>query len=370
MHPHHDDPFYRPERRIRHLQMASLLTTSFSPSGEARDLVIACRGSVSEGLGHLYRAQTFALQAQKRHRVAVVARTDAEFSSIFDGLEHPVVLAADDEELALLVCQQPRDVVVFDMVDIDGSAFADIRRKIPVAASISPVFRHAAETDLFFTRGNPPAGLIGPSVFAGLDYTILNSRCEPIPDPRFQSAVAQSVLPIMISFGGADADNHSRLVLEVLREVDRPLLLWIMLGDGYLHSHDELIEAIRMSKRHEIILARTNRSMWSVAANCALAVLSSGLSTIEAIYAGLPVISMHRLNDPSRQIETAYDRLCVSGGSFADGSFWQLKPLIEALYDDRGRLTAMRNSQSHLIDGRGTERVLQAIEDHLAARRA
>ncbi len=180
----------------------------------------------------------------------------------------------------------------------------------------------------------------------------------------------QTVLPIMISFGGSDADNHSRLVLEVLREVDRPLLLWIMLGDGYLHSHDELVDAIRMSRRHEIILARTNRSMWSVASNCALAVLSSGLSTIEAIYAGLPVISMHRLNDPSRQIETAYDRLCVSGGSFADGSFRKLKALIEALYDDRGRLAAMRSEQSGLIDGRGTERVLQAIEDHLAARRA
>jgi spore coat polysaccharide biosynthesis predicted glycosyltransferase SpsG len=174
----------------------------------------------------------------------------------------------------------------------------------------------------------------------------------------------------MISFGGADADNHSRLALEVLREVDRPLLLWIMLGDGYVHSHDELVDAIRETKRHEIILARTNRSMWTVAGNCALAVLSSGLSTIEAIYAGLPVVSMHRLNDPSRLIRTSYDSNCIDGGHFTDGSYRRLRGVIEELYDNRDRLLEIRQGQHGLIDGKGAERVLAIMEGVLSGQGA
>jgi len=335
------------------------------PEREKWRIVVACRGSVTEGLGHLYRAQSFAALAQMRHDVLVVARTEPDFASIFDGLSCSVVLAANDDEMAFQTAAFRPDLLVIDMVDVSDLAFDAMREVAPLAASISPVFRMAGQLDLFFTRGAAPEGLTGPRIFAGLDYTILNRRCVPIDDNRFLAAVGQQALPIMISFGGADSDNHSRLALEVLRDVDRPLLLWIMLGDGYLHSHDELVDAIRQTKRHEIILARTNRSMWTVAGNCALAVLSSGLSTIEAIYAGLPVVAMHRLNDPSRLIRTSYDGNCIDGGQFADGSFRRLRTIVEELYDDRNRLLEIRKEQHGLIDGKGAERVLAIMEEYL-----
>lgn len=329
-------------------------------------LVIACRGSLEEGLGHLYRAATFARAASAQHDVTVVARTSADFAHIFEAAGGRLVLAENDADVAGQVVAAGGDVAVLDMVRLDAPAFDRIRERYDTVASISPVFQHADRTDLFFTRSNNTAHLNGPVVYSGLDYAIINAHCRPIVDAQFDSALQQAALPVMVSFGGADADNHSRLIVETLSEVRQPLLLWLMLGDGYLHSHDELVDALRHEKHHEIIMARTNRSMWSVAANCAVGILSSGMSTIEAIYAGLPVVSILRANDPAHQLQTDYGRMCLDGGGFPDGSFRQVAGLIEDLAENRDRLRRMRARQRGLIDGKAPQRILEVLESRHA----
>lgn len=329
-------------------------------------LVIACRGSLEEGLGHLYRAASFAGAASARHDTLIVARADPVLAHIFDGAGGRLVTVRDDDALADAVVASGANTAVFDMVRIADPAFRRVRDVVPVIASISPVFSHAAETDLFFTRAARADHIKGPEIFTGLDYAIINAHCRPISDAQFETAIAHTALPIMVSFGGADADNHSRLVVETLRAVQRPLLLWLMLGDAYRHSHDDLVETLKSEQRHEIIMARTNRSMWSVAANCAVGILSSGMSTIEAIYAGLPVISVIRANDPSNQVGTDYGRMCLDGGAFADGSYRRIADLVENLAENRDRLARMRERQRGLIDGKASERVLAVLESRHA----
>lgn len=330
-------------------------------------IAVLCRGSVREGLGHLYRSFSFAQTTEDVAEVRVFAIADSLFASVFHGLRTPPVLASQEDEVINRMIAFSPDVVVTDLVELSDGSFERVRRSCRLLASISPVFRHAARTDLFFTRGHPPAGLSGPRVYSGLPYAILNARCRPIAPDRFSEVASDSVLSVMVSFGGADADNHSRAVLEMLRDIERPLLIWVMLGNGYPHSQDELANTVRGIPRHEIIVARTNRSMWSVASNCALAILSSGLSTLEAIYAGLPVISMHRLNDPAREVVTEYDHLCLDGGRFDDSSHTRLKGIVEDLYDNRHRLQRMRSVQHGLLDGKGAERVRNRILDHARA---
>lgn len=326
---------------------------------------IACRGSVAEGLGHLFRAYSFARIAQAQHDIDVFVLADPGFAQIFSDISADVRFVADETELAQAVARSTADAVVLDMLDIGDDAFNAIRKTSAVVATISPIFRLAEATDLYFTRGKPPVSLRGPRIFAGLDYAILNHFCKPIPDEQYEYALSSPALPLMVSFGGADADNHTRLVLETLRDVESPLLIWLMLGDGYLHSHDDLVEAIRATSHHEIILARTNRSMWQVARNCALAIVTSGMSTLEAIFAGLPVISIKRSAESAMAIETDYDSLILPGGDFNDGSYRSIKDIVSALILDRSRLVKMRRNQQNLIDGLGGVRVVDAIERHV-----
>ncbi|MEP3439260.1 MAG: hypothetical protein ABJN75_21125 [Hoeflea sp.] len=328
-------------------------------------MAILCRGSQSHGLGHLYRAASFAHVANRSHEIAIVAVADEEFLPVFGELETRTTMVSSDSEAAAIVSAGRFDVCVCDCIALSTAAFTAIRTNTPTVASISPVFEHADRTDLFFTRSSDVNGIQGPKIFAGLAYAIINSQCRPIADSQHETALAHPSLSVMLSFGGADSDNHSGLMVELLRDVKMPLLLWIMLGDGYSHSHDTLVSRLSTIRRHEIILARTNRSMWSVAANCAVGILSSGMSTIEAIYAGLPVISVRRSGDPSAGIATEYDALCINGGQFFDGSYMGIKDTIEELSSCRDTLRALRQRQKGLIDNKGAQRVLEAIESHV-----
>jgi spore coat polysaccharide biosynthesis predicted glycosyltransferase SpsG len=331
---------------------------------------IICRGSPAEGLGHLFRAASFAETAAASHAVEIIAIADEVFRPILATSGASLIFAKSDEQAAEHALARPADATVFDLVDADDSAFRAMRAASSVTASISPVFRHGRDVDLFFTRGSPPHGLEnGPVIHAGLDFAIINRHCRPIGEAAFAAATVQTPLPVMISFGGADAENHSRLMAEALGAVGTPLLLWLMLGDGYQHSHDELVSSLRAIPHHEIILARTNRSMWSVAANCAVGILTSGMSTLEAVYAGLPVISVRRANDPANDVRAAYEDACLDGGSFIDGTFQRAIDIVTALESDRSKLTDLRRAASGLIDGKGAGRVLSAIEAFADARR-
>lgn len=333
-------------------------------------MAILCRGSQSHGLGHLYRAASFAAVAALTHDVVVIAIADEEFLPIFDGLEARTIMVSSDSQAAALLSDGGFSACVCDCVSLEAAAFTAIRNATPTVASISPVFEHADATDLFFTRSSNVEGINGPRIFSGLAYAIINSKCRPITDNQHETALSHPSLPVMLSFGGADSENHSGLMVELLRDAKTPLLLWIMLGDGYSHSHDTLVSRLSTIRRHEIILARTNRSMWSVAANCAVGILSSGMSTIEAIYAGLPVVSVRRSGDPSAGIATEYDALCIDGGQFSDGSYARIRNIIEDLSADRDRLKTLRRRQKGLIDNLGAHRVLTAIEDHVSERAA
>ena len=62
--------------------------------------------------------------------------------------------------------------------------------------------------------------------------------------------------------------------------------------EGYNHSYQSLVDVINRNNRHEIILAKTNRSMWEILSNCNVAILAGGLMLVESIYAGLPSINI------------------------------------------------------------------------------
>lgn len=317
-----------------------------------------------EGLGHLYRAYSFARVASATHEVDVAVLADRAFAPIFSDLGASVSFVASESEFAVAMTAKDYDAAILDMVELGDAAFRDIRRASRVVASISPVFRHAEKLDLLFSRGSLPS-LEGPAVYAGLPYAIVNAFCEPIPDELFHHAVAAKALPVMVSFGGGDADNHTRLVLEALRDVEEQLLIWLMLGDGYMHSQDELVATGQAGQRHEIVLARTNRSMWRIAANCAVAILTGGMSSLEATYAGLPVISVRRGFANSIQVGADYDRATIDGGAIADGSYVRIKTIVSDICRNRDRLLRMRESQRGLVDGFGAQRIIELIERHV-----
>jgi spore coat polysaccharide biosynthesis predicted glycosyltransferase SpsG len=333
---------------------------------------ILCRGSSREGLGHLLRARTFARYARRRHEVAIMAIVEPGLESVFEDMAGDVTFARSDAELAGHIGRTSPDAICFDTVWIDPDVFAVARARRCVTVSLSPVFDHMDQVDILFTRSKRYPMLPGVSVFAGLQYAIFSEHCMVIGDAPYRANLSLQDLPIAVCMGGSDAANKTLRVIRALTAMPMRSTIWVLLGEGYAHSYNSLVEQVRGSTTHEVILAKTNRSMWRIMNQCAVAVLAGGLTTIESVYAGLPSINLFERQEHVDAMATdLFDAgVCLNGGLFSEESLLTLVTEMDALDRNRDRLWEMHTRSHGILDRHGSERVLREIENACVAKKS
>jgi spore coat polysaccharide biosynthesis predicted glycosyltransferase SpsG len=297
--------------------------------------------------------------------VSVVVIGGHFVSNLLDGfgIDFNVVLSA--AHVVSIATEFYPDVVVFDLLDIDEPTFGALTHEA-LSVSLSPVFTHLENVDVLFHRTrviDPAWARFGerPQIRSGLKYAVLGEECQRIPTSVFREAMTRERLSVAVSMGGTDAANKTLRVLEALRENGSRLLLWVLLGEGYEHSYHDLVDCAQAA-RHEVILAKTNDSMWHILRTCAVAVLAGGTTTYQAVYAGLPSINLLERDEQYFLLGELVEEgavLCVGTGF--ETALQQLNGMIQLLGDDRARLAAMHECSDGLIDGRGASRIAQEI---------
>jgi spore coat polysaccharide biosynthesis predicted glycosyltransferase SpsG len=327
-------------------------------------LQIICRGSKQQGLGHLFRTRTFARAAEAAgHDVHVVAIIEEELESILDELTCPVAFVRRDGETVSCVEAVGPEVLLFDLTGIEEATFESLRGLAPLTVSLSPVFAQMDRVDALFTRVANTPPIAGVRIYSGMQYAVFGDQCAPIDDATYERALASPALPIAVCMGGADAANKTLQVVQAVVELEAPIVLWVLLGEGYVHSYSALVTAVRAARRHEVILAKTNRSMWQVMGNCALAVLAGGLTTVEAVYAGLPSINLFERQEHWEQMRELLDRgICVDGGYFSEESLVQMTQVLRSLSYDRRKLRLMHQQMRGKVDREGSGRILAELQ--------
>jgi spore coat polysaccharide biosynthesis predicted glycosyltransferase SpsG len=336
-----------------------------------RRLLFCCRGSTQDGLGHVIRTRAVIDRLPADcHAELVVLGSDRCAAPLLDGLAIPWSIEADDAAVAERARALDPGIVMLDTMTLDAGVFdavADGR----VTVSLSPIFDHLDRVDLTFSRtryahdGSVPDA---PNRRHGLQYAIVRGDCSRIDTETYERHLAESPMALAISMGGADAANRTLHVLEALRDVAAPMTFWVLLGEGYAHSYNALVEAVKRDHRHEVILAKTNQSMWRILRNCSLAILAGGVTTYEAAYAGLPSINLLDTESHSFLVQELVERgAALIGGAIDAGDGAALRAEVDRLERDRGRLLAMHRACQELIDGRGADRVLDEVFRHAAA---
>lgn len=333
-------------------------------------LQIICRGSTEDGLGHLFRVRTFAKTAQKLHDVEIIAIVQESLERILDDLACTVHFVRTDQDVLRFVNHSEADVLLFDLTRVDKGVFLAATERPLLTASLSPVFEHTEQIDILFTRSAKVPKILGVQIFGGLKYAVFSEHCLVIGDVPYQHNLALPNLPIAVCMGGADAANKTLTVLQALMKFESESMIWVLLGEGYLHSYNALVECTRGDNRHEVILAKTNRSMWRIMSNCAVAILAGGLTTIEAIYAGLPTVNLFESQEHIDVMGTELFELgvCMNGGLFSDESLKTMMDILRDLNSNRDRLWEMHKRSKGLVDAMGSERVLHELERQLGAR--
>ena len=328
---------------------------------------IICRGSVKHGLGHLFRTRTFFKEAIGKNEVQVIAIVEKELESVFWELRENTLFVRDEEKVVDLVKEYTPEVLIFDLTEITDFVFNEVKTFAKVTASISPVFNQINAIDILFTRTKFNNNYDNVITYGGLEYSIFNEYCTPINSITYKRNLKRPHLPIAISMGGTDSPNKTLKIIEALEDFPYEITLWVALGEGYAHSYTNLVRAINKNKKHEIILAKANKSTWDILGNSVLAILAGGLTTIEAVHAGLPSINIF---EKKEHLEATSKELfeigaLINGHYFSEESIKQMKSKIMYLYKNRDELLKIRRKTKGAVDKNGSKRVLKILKNYL-----
>ena len=163
---------------------------------------------------------------------------------------------------------------------------------------------------------------------------------------------------LLVLLGGADARNHTELVVRAASAVEPPLAVDVVIGGQ--HSAAGAIAALCEARGYELHV--NTRNVAQLMARADLAVGGTGATSWERCCLGLPAVC---LTFAANQVPIAEALAGVGAivnlGDADEVTGARLTAELSALFADPDRLRAMSESAFRLVDGRGTRRVTEAL---------
>lgn len=322
------------------------------------------RASIKDGLGHLVRSLSVLREMQDLAEVRLFLLGDMSGRHLVEESGIPWSDCHSDETCARRVMELKPKIVVFDTLHFQQAAF-NLLANSAITASLSPVFSCMGRVEHLFhrTKYEDPGwrnGKVFPKVHKGLKYTVLPAWLKRVTTRHYREHLHERKLSIAISMGGADAPNRTLALFQELGRFPQKLVVWVALGDAYTHSYEELLRSAKANKQ-EIILLKSNESMWRVLRNASLVICAGGLTTYEAAYVGIPSINILQSAEWSYLfLELADESACFILNP-SENAIATAASLVNELMADRERLLCMHKSSKRLIPGGGAKRIARKI---------
>jgi len=203
-------------------------------------------------------------------------------------------------------------------------------------------------------RAAPHTGLLLGTRYALLRSEFLDWRGQERTFPDMGRRV-------LVTLGGSDPENVTERVLEGLASIPGAGLE-VRAVVGHANPHLESLERFRERSGLRLELLRSVDDMPSLMAWADLAVTAGGSTAWELAYMGLPACLVTIAENQRRNVETLHER----GAGIGCGWSHELEPrelgqVVGALAADPARRRAMSEIGRRLVDGRGADRVIDAM---------
>lgn len=327
-------------------------------------LAIFCTGGTHLGYGHFFRSIEFFKSSPTGFDTKLFPIAEKKDVHIFDEIKEKTFISENEKDTFNKIEKFAPNILVFDTVSCSDYFWNKIEKMVSWRVSISPVFDHMEKMDFLFTRNGNTAQIGDVKIYSGFQYAIFNENCMEIPDNTYKNNLSKTHLTIGVAMGGGDAANKTLSIVQALSKLDIPCTFWVLLGEGYKHSYQQLVDCISIDRKHEIILAKTNRSMWSIFSNCSVAILAGGLTTVEALYAGLPSINIFEKQKHLQATSSTIfkNKMAINLGLFQNFSAEKLLSVLSEMNNNRNILLAMRNRSKGVLDKLGSVRIYEKLK--------
>ena len=143
-------------------------------------VMFLCRGSLRDGMGHVTRSRSVALEMTRHADVKFVVVGDSFTNNLLvdSGIDYQIV-ASVDEANQILNYFRPQ-VVFIDMLEMSENEF-DALSSYSMTVSLSPIFNQQDNVDMVFSRTRLAylergVRTRGPQLHCGPEYAIISDH--------------------------------------------------------------------------------------------------------------------------------------------------------------------------------------------------
>lgn len=271
---------------------------------------------------------------------------------------------ADAEETASALAGSTFDWLVVDHYALDASWESKLRQQARHILAIDDLADRPHDCDVLLDQNLHPdmdgryTGKVPRSclMLLGPRYALLREefqRARPQTSARTGPAAR-----VLVSFGGADAQNHTAHAIEALLASGADLSVDVVIGTQHAHQHD--IESA--CRRHRFQCHVQTRRMAELMAAADLAIGAGGITTWERCCMGVPSLVLSvAANQHAVVDEAARQGLLYAAGS-ASLDVPALALHLKALLDNTALREMMSRNGLGAVDGRGVERVARVLD--------
>jgi len=324
------------------------------------------RASESDGLGHLVRSLLVLDHIKHTSDSSLIVIGDSSGTHLLENSEVRWNLVESELSAIPMIRERSPSLIVFDMLTISEPALKSLPTGV-LKVSLSSIFDKLDQMDHLFHRTTvePPSWKNFkkfPTIHKGLKYSVLPQWLKPISTRLYEEHLNEDQLSVAISMGGSDAPNRTLQLLNLLGKNVKKLVIWVALGNAYRHSYTDLIDTAAQN-RHEIILIKSNESMWRVLKNASLVLCAGGLTTYEAAHIGIPALNILQKKNWNYLFEELTElNACVTLPP-GEKSLRDAVDIVGDLRSNRSKLLEMHKSTQNVIPKNGAKAIAETILD-------
>lgn len=335
--------------------------------------IIRVDASALHGLGHLRRCQALAghLKAQGAKVLFAMAETP---KGILDQLrqDHWEVRVKSPRDSALedlqwmrrLVSAEYADIVILDGYGLDLQYQKGIKSRVPCLVCLDDVPERPLDCHIVLNQnlGVSTADYqsfvsSGTRVLAGPQYALLRSE---ITRNAGSYRVAQRPSRVLVTMGGSDSHDNTARILAELADLN-DVQIDVVLGPFYRHSnpmkrdsghqlnhvqiHEGLTSLLDLAQRTDLAVTAAGSTVWELACLGVPMVVVGTAKNQEAVLCGLT-------ESGAAQVLGWMDDSCSPGN---------INRAVRELLSRPDRLSILSKAAIRLVDGKGVERVVEAI---------